>query len=83
MMTPREYCQRLRAEITNGESIENDNLQIRILDFFIGERLMPDRFEHLLRARISDPDPGKEESRAICAEILEGWETQKGIAEAT
>jgi hypothetical protein len=77
MMRPREYCQKLRAEITNGESIGNDNLQIRILDFFIGERLMPDRFEQLLRAGISDSDPGKEESRAICAKILEGWENQK------
>jgi len=77
MMTPREYCQRLRAEITNGEVIGNDNLQIRILDFFIDERLMPDRFEQLLRARISDSDPGKEESRAICAEILEAWEYLK------
>ena len=79
MITPREYCQRLRDEITEGESIESDNLQIRILDFFIGVRLMPDKFEQLLRARIDDSDLAKEESRAICAEILGGWETQKGI----
>jgi hypothetical protein len=81
MITPREYCQKLRDEITNGESIENDNLQIRILDFFIGVRLMPDKFEQLLRARIDDSDLAKEESRAICAEILEGWENQKRMEE--
>ena len=77
MITPRKYCQRLRDEITNDESIENDNLQIRILDFFIGARLMPDKFEQLLRARIDDSDLAKEESRAICAEILEAWEYLK------
>jgi hypothetical protein len=42
---------------------------------------MPDKFEQLLRARIDDSDLAKEESRAICAEILEGWGTQKGMEE--
>ena len=75
MMTPREYCQRLRAEITNGELVESDGLRTRILDFFIRNGPTPDKFEELLQARINDSDPAKEESRAICTEILEGWKT--------
>jgi len=75
-ITPTEYCQKLRSEIVNKKKTPLNELEIRILDFFIDKNLIPDEFEKLLQVRISDEDLAKEESRAICTEILEGWRNQ-------
>ena len=73
----KELCLRIKSEeiVDQKESAEN-NLKLRILDYFISRDLSNDMFERALKARLSDPDPAKEQSRIICAQILEAW--QKG-----
>jgi len=71
-----ELCQRLKdeSEASQDNSAVN-NLRIRILDYFITHPVPDDKFEEVLEGRISDPDPAKEQSKVICAEILEAWQT--------
>ncbi|GAH64261.1 unnamed protein product, partial [marine sediment metagenome] len=38
--------------------------------------LADDMFEKVLEARLNDPDPTKEQSKVICAQILEAWRTK-------
>lgn len=71
-----ELCQRLKSEATARQdaSAVND-LRLRILDYFITHDISDDIFEDVLKARLSDPDPTKDQSKVICAEILEAWQT--------
>ena len=73
----RELCQRLKSEVLARQdaSAAND-LKLRILDYFITHDVSDDIFEDILRARLSDPDPAKEQSKVICAEILEAWQAR-------
>jgi hypothetical protein len=69
-----EICQRLKSEaIARQDNTEVNDLRLRILDYFIAHGPSNDRFEGLLKARLNDPDPAKEVSKVICAEILEAW----------
>jgi hypothetical protein len=54
-----------------------NNLRLRILDYFITRNISDDMFEELLKARLNDPDPAKEQSKVICAEILETWQNRQ------
>jgi len=75
--TGKELCQRLKDSADMGQNIdENGDLRIRILDFLIDKDLNDDKFEKTLRARIADPDPVKQESKVICAEIIREWENR-------
>jgi hypothetical protein len=58
--------------IRGDASVTND-LRIRILDYFIIHDFSDDIFEDVLKGRLDDPDPAKESSKVICAEILEAW----------
>jgi hypothetical protein len=75
-MSAVELCQKLRDEAAarQDDSAVN-NLRLRILDYLITRPVLDDRFEEILEGRISDPDPAKEQSKIICAEILEAWRT--------
>jgi hypothetical protein len=72
-----ELCQRLKSEaIARQANSEVNDLRLRILDYFIAHGPPNDRFEGLLKARLNDPDPAKEASKVICAEILEAWQAR-------
>jgi len=72
-----ELCQKLRSEAIARQDASADNdLRLRILDYFIALNPPDDIFEGALKARLNDPDPTKEQSKAICAEILEAWQTR-------
>jgi len=69
-----ELCHRLKSQaLATQDASAVNNLRLRILDYFIALNPPDDRFEGLLRARLGDPDPAKEPSKVICAEILEAW----------
>ena len=73
----RELCQRLKSEAIARQDTSADNkLRLRILDYFLARSFPDDMFEKVLEARLNDPDPIKEQSRAICAQILEAWRTK-------
>ena len=73
----RELCQRLKSEAIARQDTSADNkLRLRILDYFLARSFPDDMFEKVLEARLNDPDPTKEQSRAICAQILEAWRTK-------
>jgi len=72
-----ELCQKLKSEaIARQDANAVNNLRLRILDYFITLNPPDYKFEGLLRARLNDPDPAKELSKVICAEILEAWQTR-------
>jgi len=74
-----ELCQKLKTEATARQDTSAiNNLRLRILDFFITRNVPDDMFEGILKARLNDPDPTKEQSKVICAEILEAWQTGHG-----
>ena len=76
-ISAKELCQRIKSEATwRQNDREVNDLRIRILDYFITLGPPDDRFEGLLRARLNDPDPAKEASKVICAEILEAWQAR-------
>lgn len=52
----KELCLRIKSEeiVDQKESAEN-NLKLRILDYFIAHDLSNDMFERALKARLSDP----------------------------
>jgi hypothetical protein len=66
-----------KATASQDDSAVN-NLRLRILDFFITRSVSDDIFEEVLKARLNDPDPAKEQSKVICAEILQAWQTSHG-----
>lgn len=71
-----ELCQKLKSEaIAKQDTSAVNNLRLRILDYFITRNVPDDMFEGVLKARLNDPDPTKEQSKVICAEILEAWQT--------
>lgn len=70
----RELCQKLKFEAVARQDTGAENkLRLRILDYFITRDLPDDMFEQVLEARLNDPDPTKEQSKVICARILEAW----------
>lgn len=72
-----ELCQRLKSEAIARQDASADNdLRLRILDYFIALNPSDDVFEGALKARLNDPDPAKEQSKVICAQILEAWRTR-------
>ncbi|MBL7124901.1 MAG: hypothetical protein ISS51_02255 [Dehalococcoidales bacterium] len=72
----KELCQRLKDEaIARQDASAENNLRLRILDYFITRDVSDDVFEEVLKAQLNDPDPAKEQSKVICAEILEAWRT--------
>jgi len=74
----KELCQRLKSEAIARQDTSADNkLRLRILDYFITRELPDDMFEEVLEARLNDPDPTKEQSKVICAQILEAWRTRR------
>ena len=74
-----ELCQKLKSEATARQDASAvNNLRLRILDYFITRDVPDDMFEEALKARLNDPDPTKEQSKVICAEILEAWQTGHG-----
>lgn len=71
-ISARELCQRLKSEaIARQDEGPDKDLRLRILDYFIAHDPSDDVFEKVLRARLNDPDPAKEQSKIICAQILE------------
>jgi len=70
----KELCQELKSEamVRQDDSAAN-YLKLRILDHFITRDIPGDIFEDVLKARLNDPGPAKEQSKTICAEILEAW----------
>ena len=71
-----ELCQKLKSEaVARQDASAVNNLRLRILDYFITRNIPDDMFEGVLKARLNDPDPAKEQSKVICAEILEAWRT--------
>ena len=71
-----ELCQKLKSEaIARQDPSAVNNLRLRILDYFISRNVPDDRFESILKARLNDPDPAKEQSKVICAEMLKAWRT--------
>lgn len=73
-MSAIELCQKLRDEAaTRQDNSAVNNLRIRILDYLITCRVPDDKFEEVLQGRLNDPDPAKEPSKVICAEILTAW----------
>ena len=74
-----ELCQKLKTEATARQDTSAvNNLRLRILDYFITRNVPDDMFEGALQARLNDPDPAKEQSKVICSEILEAWQTGHG-----
>ena len=72
-----ELCQRLKSEaMARQDASPVNDLRLRVLDFFITRDVPDDIFEEALVARLNDPDPGKEQSKVICAEILKAWQTR-------
>lgn len=73
----KELCQRLKSEAMARQDDSAANyLRLRILDHFIIQDISEDIFEDVLKARLNDLDPAKEQSKAICVEILEAWRTR-------
>ena len=73
-----KLCKKLKDEAAAGQdSSDVNNLRLRILDYFITRNIPDDMFEGVLQARLNDPDPAKEHSKVICAEILEAWQNQQ------
>jgi hypothetical protein len=73
-ISAKELCQTLKSEaVASQDAGTQGNLRLRILDYFISNDLADDVFEAVLKARISDRDPAKEQSKIICAQILEAW----------
>ena len=73
-----KLCKKLKDEAAAGQdSSDVNNLRLRILDYFITRNIPDDMFEGVLKARLNDPDPAKEQSKVICAEILERWQNQQ------
>jgi hypothetical protein len=73
-----KLCQELKASAeTSGDTSPVNKLRLRILDYFIDRGVADDIFEEVLKARINDPDPTKEESKLICAQILEAWQSSR------
>jgi hypothetical protein len=73
-----ELCRKLKASAeTSGDTGPVNKLRLRILDYFIDRGVADDIFEEVLKARINDPDPTKEESKLICAQILEAWQSSR------
>jgi len=72
-----ELCQKLKdeSEASQDNSAVND-LRIRILDYLITSRIPDEKFGEILQGRINDSDPTKEQSKVICAEILEAWQNR-------
>ena len=71
-----ELCKKLKDEAAaSQDSSTVNNLRLRILDYLIARNVPDDMFEGVLKARLNDPDPGKEQSKVICGEILEAWRT--------
>jgi len=70
----RELCQKLKSEaMARHDDSEVNDLRLRILDYFIINDISDDIFGDVLEARLNDPDPAKELSKVICAEILKAW----------
>ena len=70
-----ELCQKLKSEaVARQDTSAVNNLRLRVLDYFITHNVPDDMFEGTLKARLNDPDPTKEQSKVICAEILEAWQ---------
>ena len=73
-----ELCQKLKTEAAGRQDDSAvNNLRLRILDYFITRNVSDDMFEGVLKARLNDPDPAKEQSKDICAEILEAWQASQ------
>lgn len=71
-----ELCQKLKSKaIARQNASAVNKLRLRILDYFITRNVPDDMFEGVLKARLNDLDPDKEQSKVICAEILEAWRT--------
>jgi len=70
-----ELCRRLKRETgeTRDSTVDRE-LRLRILDYFISHDPSDGVFEEALEARLGDPDPAKERSKVICAQILEAWQ---------
>jgi len=73
-----EVCRKLKSEaVARQDASTVNNLRLRILDYFITRNIPDDMFEGVLKARLNDPDPAKEQSKVICAEILERWQNRQ------
>jgi hypothetical protein len=73
-----ELCRKLKNEATvSKETGVVNELKLRILDYFINRNVPDDVFEEALKTRLRDPDPAKEQSKIICAQILKAWSTTK------
>ena len=73
----RELCQKLKSEaIAKQDTSAENNLRLLILDYFLARDFPDDMFEKVLEARLNDPAPTKEQSKVICAQILEAWRTK-------
>ena len=76
-----ELCRKLRTEaVARKDASAVNDLRLRILDYFINRDVPDDIFEEALQARLNDPDPAKEQSKAICTEILKAWHMIQGDA---
>ena len=74
-----KLCEVLKTEAkASGDASRFNQLKLRILDYFIEREVGDDIFEDVLKARINDPDPAKEESKIICSQILEAWQSRNG-----
>ena len=74
----KELCQKLKSEaIARQDTSAVNNLRLRILDYFITRNVPDDEFEGVLRGRLNDPDPDKEQSKVICGQILEAWQNRR------
>lgn len=70
-----ELCRRLKRESGKArDSAADRELRLCILDYFISHDPSDGVFEEALEARLGDPDPAKERSKVICAQILEAWQ---------
>ena len=73
-----ELCQKLKSEaVARQDASAASSLRLRILDHFITRNVPDDMFEGVIKARLNDTDPAKEQSKVICAEILERWQNQQ------
>lgn len=73
-MSAAELCQKIKSEaVARQDASAVNSLRLRILDYFITRNIPDDMFEGVLKARLNDPDPAKEQRKVICAEILEAW----------
>lgn len=73
----RELCQRLKSEAIARQDTAENKLRLRILDYFVACDLPDDMFEKVLEARLNDPDPTQEQSKVICAQLLEAWRARQ------